>query len=343
MLSLSSVATALQRGYSIVMNKVQSSVPRVQSVVDELQLFFGHKVNANLYVTPVGHQAFDAHFDWMDVLVIQLKGCKNWKVYKPPSLRFPQQKAVRKPSPEAMEAMDVLVDTELPAGSILYIPSGFLHEAASNCSRNEEDMSMSVHLTLGIESVERSSLEALLLRWLDHLRDRIIALPFSCGADEDQDWKMAVLKAAVRLAAEQAEAGMALRRPLTLSQSVYYYSNSRRVEEDYSADSFWREVEEEVRSAVDVVFQFVGASSSQCSGASPSLNDHRDLRADVDWVGNVQEIVRMAQTVDLNPPIDSHCWSSLIAGLLDMAFISGILPILFAALFKTIIFSFTLS
>ena len=53
-LSLSQVYRAFNRGYSLVLNKIQHSSPNIRRIVNILQPFFGHKVNANLYITPGG-------------------------------------------------------------------------------------------------------------------------------------------------------------------------------------------------------------------------------------------------------------------------------------------------
>ena len=52
--------------------------------------------NANLYLTPAGAQGFDAHYDWMDGLVVQLDGAKRWRLY-PPLVALPPR-ARRGPS-----------------------------------------------------------------------------------------------------------------------------------------------------------------------------------------------------------------------------------------------------
>ena len=94
----------------------------------------------------------------MDVLILQLEGCKHWKVYNPPVVLFPTKGQVSKPNVSS-PSLHILQEFDLTAGSIAYIPRGFVHEAATNCTRSAkrngfEDkevpiQELSMHLTIG--------------------------------------------------------------------------------------------------------------------------------------------------------------------------------------------------
>lgn len=49
-----------------MINRLQRRWRGVASVALAMEEVLGHPVNANLYMTPPGRQAFEAHFDWMD-------------------------------------------------------------------------------------------------------------------------------------------------------------------------------------------------------------------------------------------------------------------------------------
>lgn len=40
------------------------------------------------YLSPPHSQGFEAHFDWMDGLVVQLRGAKHWTLYAPLMVRI---------------------------------------------------------------------------------------------------------------------------------------------------------------------------------------------------------------------------------------------------------------
>jgi ribosomal protein L16 Arg81 hydroxylase len=113
-----------------------------------LESLFGVVVNANMYLTPYGaHQAFDSHFDWMDGIIVQVMGCKKWKIYTSPTASRPlpdtvfklnqnyDQQIKNSQRQERGSNFDNAFETfDLRSGSLLYIPRGFAHEAATNCS-----------------------------------------------------------------------------------------------------------------------------------------------------------------------------------------------------------------
>ena len=109
-----------------------------------LESLFGHRVNANLYLTPNGvKQAFETHFDWMDGIVLQITGCKSWKVSTTRSTLRPLPDTVFKlnenESTEENTSSNtskflLFDDYKLSSGSLLYVPRGFAHEAATNCT-----------------------------------------------------------------------------------------------------------------------------------------------------------------------------------------------------------------
>ena len=131
---LKDVGKYFQSGFSIIINTAQHRSDSINYVTDTLMRVFGHHINANLYITPPGaQQAFEAHFDWMDAFVLQITGCKKWKLYNPRAVPFPKQNSVFKPTIETLSQYQYQ-EIDLHAGSLLYIPRGIIHEAATNCS-----------------------------------------------------------------------------------------------------------------------------------------------------------------------------------------------------------------
>ena len=166
-----------------------------------LESLFGCKVNANVYVTPSGGtQAFETHFDWMDSIIVQITGCKVWRVSSVRSAVNPLPDTVFKVSnnidkfsgndamPENSENVDDLF--EMSDGALLYLPRGFAHEAATNCSSSTStkssdssssskssdssrhhakpakdeiiDKTPSIHITFGLETATDSTVEIFL-------------------------------------------------------------------------------------------------------------------------------------------------------------------------------------
>jgi hypothetical protein len=68
---------AMQLGFTVIMNGVQSSMPNVYQSAWQLETALGWHVNVNLYISPPGgSQGFEAHLDWMDGFIFQVSGLK---------------------------------------------------------------------------------------------------------------------------------------------------------------------------------------------------------------------------------------------------------------------------
>ena len=77
------VKAGFNHGMSFLLNQVQQRSDGVERLCTLVEEATGFPANANLYLTPAGGVAFETHFDWMDVLVLQLHGQKRWRLYPP--------------------------------------------------------------------------------------------------------------------------------------------------------------------------------------------------------------------------------------------------------------------
>jgi hypothetical protein len=102
-----------------------------------------HPIHVNLYYTPAGTQGFEAHYDVMDVFILQLEGTKVWEIREPAAnLPLPDEHA-----PLNKDRLPpVVFEEELRAGTVLYLPRGQVHSARTNTTA-------SLHLTFGINVV----------------------------------------------------------------------------------------------------------------------------------------------------------------------------------------------
>ena len=115
------------------------------------------------------NQGFEAHYDWMDGLVVQVAGRKKWTVYDPPLATFPRPDHIKRPPKTFLEASDTEGAAEpqefvLSAGDLAYIPRGVVHEATTNTSELsdiEEEGTPSIHITFGVETATHYSVEVI--------------------------------------------------------------------------------------------------------------------------------------------------------------------------------------
>jgi ribosomal protein L16 Arg81 hydroxylase len=132
-----------RRGSTIALQ----SVDRVFQPVRELCRVLGAELSAtfqaNAYLTPPSSQGFDTHFDTHDVFILQISGTKRWNVFES-AVKLPLR--MSKLQGEREMTGDPLLDVELRAGDLMYIPRGFPHHAVSA-------ESTSLHLTVGAHTV----------------------------------------------------------------------------------------------------------------------------------------------------------------------------------------------
>jgi lysine-specific demethylase/histidyl-hydroxylase NO66 len=151
------VLHAFQEGATIVLQALHRQWPAVARFCRDLELDLTHPVQANAYVTPATSQGFAVHHDTHDVFVLQTRGHKRWRVYRPvvdlPGKEQPWSRSRADPG-------DPILEAELAPGDCLYLPRGFPHDAVAR----EE---VSIHVTVGI----------LAMRWVDVWRHILRSLP----------------------------------------------------------------------------------------------------------------------------------------------------------------------
>jgi ribosomal protein L16 Arg81 hydroxylase len=153
---------AYSDGFSVVANSMDTRWLPIARLCRNIEKNLQHRVLANLYATPAGAQGFTPHYDTHDVLVLQITGAKQWKIYRP-LINMPMEDSNVGIEPSHLaEPYRVLV---MEAGDLLYLPRGWVHEASTS------EMS-SIHLTLGIH----------VTKWLDILMDAV-----AMAAAEDED------------------------------------------------------------------------------------------------------------------------------------------------------------
>ncbi len=130
-----------RQGASMVFQALHRGWKPLALFVRDLEKRFGHHVQTNLYLTPKAAQGFKPHYDTHDVFILQIAGQKYWKIYEPP-LKLPHR---TQPSDNArllQKPGELVMEVELQAGDVLYLPRGYVHEALTSDSE-------SLHITVG--------------------------------------------------------------------------------------------------------------------------------------------------------------------------------------------------
>ncbi|MFI6638676.1 JmjC domain-containing protein [Streptomyces sp. NPDC050504] len=121
----------------------------VRELTDGLAERFGRQVEAFYFLTPPGARGRPVHRDDADVLAVQIHGTKRWRVYGgPPDGNWQPERVDGDPG-------DVLLETELREGEVLYVPRGFAHAAVATGG------TASAHLSLTVREAGTAQLYAL--------------------------------------------------------------------------------------------------------------------------------------------------------------------------------------
>jgi ribosomal protein L16 Arg81 hydroxylase len=149
----------LPQGVSIVVDSVDRWIPQICQLCVAIEREIGIWTEVNAYLSFFKGGAFKPHFDVTDVLVVQVHGNKQWRIWNT-QVPYPIEIADR-----AKVNASVVPDqeVEMAPGDVLFIPRGEPHSAAVSIKH-------SVHLTFSL-------LSATGIDFLDHLHKEAIKDP----------------------------------------------------------------------------------------------------------------------------------------------------------------------
>ena len=134
------VLAEFDAGATIVLQALHHTWEPLARFCRSLEQVLEHPVQANAYFTPRDSQGLAVHHDTHDVFVLQIAGEKRWLIYEP-ALALPlKHQSYRK---ELGAPGAPVHDIVLRPGDTLYMPRGWLHEAATSITD-------SLHLTIGV-------------------------------------------------------------------------------------------------------------------------------------------------------------------------------------------------
>lgn len=140
-LNAAALTRELREGATLVLDAVDELYPPVTELARSLERIFHVRVQVNAYAGWRTSHGFDLHWDDHDVLVLQVAGRKQWKVYGM-TRPFPLARdIVRTDDPPAEPLWEGL----LGDGDLLYIPRGWWHVATP---LDEPTL----HLTVGVNN-----------------------------------------------------------------------------------------------------------------------------------------------------------------------------------------------
>lgn len=145
------------QGASLVADDVQFLHPPVRALMQPLSRAFSGSVDANVYCSFGGVQAFGTHYDTHHVFAVHTEGEKVWRLY---SNRAEAPETFPVDSPESRRLIaqargQVLREVTMRPGDVLYLPRGWYHDARASSEA-------SLHVTFSVTPLNgRALLRAL--------------------------------------------------------------------------------------------------------------------------------------------------------------------------------------
>ncbi len=130
----------LAEGASLVLDAIDEIHPPIRAVAEQLERFLGTPVQANAYASWTAKEGFGTHWDDHDVVVVQLRGAKRWRLYGP-TRTAPTWRDIETPAEPTGEP---IADLVLTPGDVLYLPRGWWHAVTADQGTE------SLHLTFGL-------------------------------------------------------------------------------------------------------------------------------------------------------------------------------------------------
>jgi ribosomal protein L16 Arg81 hydroxylase len=173
------IVSEWEAGATLVLQGLHHSWPPLAEFCRALEAELDHPAQANAYFTPRDAQGLPVHHDTHDVFSLQVAGEKRWLVYEP-ALELPLKD--QKYRPEQGDPGAPVLDVTLEAGDTLYLPRGWLHEAATSSTD-------SLHITVGVN----------VYTWLDAFKAALAQceedLAFRRSPEGDADELLELLRA----------------------------------------------------------------------------------------------------------------------------------------------------
>ena len=129
-------------GATLVIDGGHHLIPRLNRFCAYLEAELKLRVQANIYITPPRARGLTPHFDTHDVMVVQIAGQKDWRLYGHTDRDCPMPDTTRQIPRDAQ--LQPERQMTLRAGDLLYLPRGLIHDASGGDGP-------SIHIALGLK------------------------------------------------------------------------------------------------------------------------------------------------------------------------------------------------
>lgn len=122
----------LRDGFSIIFNHLEEHVPALGALCQSLSAHLLENTSVNAIVSTGAEGALRLHFDFEDLIILQLEGRKRWQIFGPPVLN-PVRRMAKVPAPQGASP---IFDEVLEPGDFLFVPAGYWHHCQTLSGRS---------------------------------------------------------------------------------------------------------------------------------------------------------------------------------------------------------------
>ena len=167
---IAKIEAFLAQGFSLVISPIQTFVPALNAVCEDLKTRLSERIKVGLIVTTGTGGAFKLHYDPEDLIILQVEGTKRWQIFGP-AVSNPVTDLPRQPPPPANAP---IFDEVLQPGDFLFVPAGNWHHC-----QNGPDLS----LHLGIFFIPPTGSHALKVLTSQLLAEELFRMPLTRFTD----------------------------------------------------------------------------------------------------------------------------------------------------------------
>jgi ribosomal protein L16 Arg81 hydroxylase len=120
------------KGFSLILTHIEPFVPPLAALCDQIKSRLSEASYAGVIITSGTDGAFKIHFDFEDLVIVQIEGTKRWQFFGPP-VPHPVRNM---PKPVIPQDSAPIFDEVLEPGDLLIVPAGNWHHCQAGPGRS---------------------------------------------------------------------------------------------------------------------------------------------------------------------------------------------------------------
>lgn len=129
--NLTRLEECLADGFSIIVTHIEQHVPALGVLCQNLSARLQESTYVGAIITTGAEGAFRLHYDFEDLIILQVEGTKRWQISGPP-VPNPVRGMAKQPIPQAPPVFDEVLEP----GDLLFVPAGYWHHCQTMSGRS---------------------------------------------------------------------------------------------------------------------------------------------------------------------------------------------------------------